>query len=574
VKKILTAAEMREVDRLTTERYALPSLLLMENAARCALREVAAHGGGDLTGRRVLVLCGRGNNGGDGAALARLLALEGAEADVVLAGRVEEAKGDARVNFEAARALAAGRGEVRGQFAHRGSAQFALFSGTAGRLTFIECVTTEEWEQFLDDGAGRSYDIYVDALFGTGLTRPVAGLHQEILRHLLSLHDARDSGAGRDSLFVSLDIPSGLDADSGRLIGDAAPADLTVTFTAPKPCNVLAPASALSGELVVADIGSPLPLIEAAESKLFLVEAEDAARWLRLTRYAPESFKNTHGHALVVAGSRDMAGAAVLCADAAICAGAGLVTLATPASALVSATARLMPEVMTASLVETGGGAADATALAEVERLAARATVVAVGCGLSRSDEGTRRFVRELVERRTRPLVLDADALSLLSPWPAELRGTTELPLVLTPHEGEMLRLLGTEDRGALDDRARAAAEFAAAHSLVLVLKGARTLVAAPDGRVFVNPTGNAGLGTAGSGDTLTGVITGFLAQAFGTLKGRADATEAVVAAVYVAGLAGDLAARERGMRTLVASDIRSYLGTAVRSLDPAGESP
>jgi ADP-dependent NAD(P)H-hydrate dehydratase / NAD(P)H-hydrate epimerase len=583
VKQILTAAEMRAVDRLTTERCALPSLLLMENAARCALRELAARRAGGVAGRRVLILCGRGNNGGDGAALARLLSLEGAEADVVLAGRMDEAKGDALVNFEAARGLAAAGGSLPGEKSGdeaglEGAGRSDHFANTTGRLSFIECATSEQWARFLGEvRAGRPYDIYVDALFGTGLTRPVEGVHREMvnfLRGLRARRDAAESGGAGGILFVSLDIPSGLNADSGQLIGEAVQADLTVTFTAPKPGNVLAPAAALNGELFVADIGSPLKLIEEAGSKLFLTEASDAARWLRLTRYTPESYKNTHGHALVVAGSRDMAGAAVLCADAAMRSGAGLVTLATPASALPSIAARLMPEVMTAPLAETEGGAASAEAFAQIERLASRATVIAAGCGLSRAEESTRRLVRELVLRRTMPLVLDADGLNALAPWPADLRGTPDRPIVVTPHDGEMLRLLGTDDRAALNDRTRAAAELAEAHGLVVVLKGTRTLVAAPDGRVFVNPTGNAGLGTAGSGDTLTGVITGFLAQAYATLKERGDAVAATVAAVYVAGLAGDLAARERGMRILVASDVRNHLGAAVRALDAAGERP
>jgi ADP-dependent NAD(P)H-hydrate dehydratase / NAD(P)H-hydrate epimerase len=584
VKKVLTAAEMREVDRLTAERCAFPSLLLMENAARCALREVAARcAGGSVAGRRALILCGRGNNGGDGAALARLLALEGAEADVVLAGRIDETKGDARINFATARAL----GMAGKRILRKGSAadvdadntsEPSLFANTAGSLSFTECANRDEWERFLDErGASRSYDIYVDALFGTGLTRPVEGLHREMvlfLRGLREERDASESNGADNSLFVSLDVPSGLDADSGQLIGDAVRADLTVTFTAPKAGNVLAPAASLNGELIIADIGSPLRLIDEASSKLFLTTASDAARWLRLTRYTPESYKNTHGHALIVAGSRDMAGAAVLCADAAMRAGAGLVTLATPASALPSIAARLMPEIMTAPLAETKSGAASAEAFEQIERLAARATVVAAGCGLSRTAASTGRFVRELATRGTLPLVLDADGLNAMAPWPADLRGTPDRPIILTPHEGEMLRLLGTKDHAALTDRARSAAEFAEAHNLVLVLKGTRTLVAAPDGRVFVNPTGNAGLGTAGSGDTLTGVITGFLAQAYATLGERADAVAATIAAVYVAGLAGDFAARERGMRTLVASDVRNYLGAAVRALDAAGEHP
>jgi len=548
---------MRELDRLTTERYAIPSLLLMESAANASTREIAARFRHDLRGKTAQVLCGRGNNGGDGAALARVLWTQGARVDVVLFGGVDETKGDARANFEIARSLAS--------FA-------AGSSDSPPPLSFIECRDIAAWERVAS--ARHGYDIVVDALFGTGLTRRLEGVFAKVVAHLELLRAAREHSGHDAPLFVSLDIPSGLNADSHAPIGPAVRADLTVTFTAPKPANVLPPASHFGGQLAVADIGTPRALVESATSKLFLVESGDARAWLEATRYAPDSYKNTHGHALVVAGSRDMTGAAVLCADAAMCAGAGLVTVATASSAMPSVAVRLMPEVMTASLDETELGSVSAEASTRVEELTRRSTVVAIGCGLSHEPSSTRRFVRETVERRTTPVVVDADGLNSLAPWPVELRGSREAPIVITPHEGEMLRLLGTQDRSALNDRARVVAEFAERHRLVVLLKGTRTLVAAPDGRVFVNPTGNAGLGTAGSGDTLTGIITGFLSQGFATLKEKADAVEATVAAVYVGGLAGDFAAREIGMRPMVASDIRRHLSAAIRSLDAEGETP
>ncbi|MFL6283959.1 MAG: NAD(P)H-hydrate dehydratase [Pyrinomonadaceae bacterium] len=553
----MTAAEMRETDRLTTERYAVPSLLLMEAAANASARRIEARLADDMRGKTVQILCGRGNNGGDGASLARVLWTMGAHVDVILFGRVEDSKGDALTNFRTARELS----------------RFDAGSSTEPPpLSFVECDTDARWETIA--GARHGYDVIVDALFGTGLTRPLEGVYAKVVAHIELLRGAREHARRASPLVVSLDLPSGLDADSHAPLGPAVRADMTVTFTAPKQANVVPPASLLNGELHVADIGSPHALIDAALSKLFLTEARDARAWLEATRYEPGSYKNTHGHALVVAGSRRMTGAAVLCADAAMCSGAGLVTVATPESALSSVAARLMPEVMMAALSETESGAVSAEAYEQLERLSALATVLAVGCGLTSESEGTRRFVRELVERRTTPVVVDADGLNALAPWPAELRGTREAPIVLTPHEGEMLRLLGSEDRSPLEDRARAVSEFASKHALVVVLKGTRTLVAAPDGRVFVNPTGNAGLGTAGSGDTLTGIITGFVAQGYGALKEEADAFAAVVAAVYVAGLAGDFAARARGMRALVASDVRAYLSAAVRALDPEGERP
>lgn len=548
---------MREIDRLTTERYATPSLLLMEAAANASARAIAAQFDGDLSGRTVRIFCGLGNNGGDGAALARVLWLMNAHVDVLIAGSIDDSRGDAQVNFEILRQLAG----------------FAAGSKTRpSPLSITECTDIMAWEK--SAGNRASYDIRVDALFGTGLSRPLEGIPVKIAEHLALLREARDRSSSCLPLIVSLDIPSGLNADSAQLIGPAVRADLTVTFTAPKPGNVLPPASDYNGKLVIADIGSPPALLESAGSKLFVTEREDARDWLVKTRYAHDSFKNTHGHALVIAGARGYTGAATLTASAAMRAGAGLVTIATPASLQSTVAAIAIPEVMTAPLAETDRGAVSDDAIENVLKLMERATVVAIGPGLTSDDERTRRFVRKVVEKRRTPVVVDADGLNALSPWPSELSGSEELPLVLTPHPGEMLRLMGASGKQALTDRVAAARAFAVAHSLILVLKGARTLIAAPDGRVFINPTGNPGLGTAGAGDTLTGVITGFIAQAYAMLKDDANALEATIAAVYVGGLAGDITARERGMRTMIASDIREHLNEAICDLDPQGERP
>ena len=556
MQRVITAAGMREIDRLTAERFATPFLLLMEAAAVASAKAIAARFPDGLLGKRVRVLCGRGNNGGDGASLARALWLAGARVDVVLFGRAEETKGDARTNFEIALRLSS----------------FEAGSHTQPPpLTFIECEEINDWEEI---ASAHSYDIIVDALFGTGLTRPLEGVHLQVVKHIALLRRARERSRAHQPLIVSLDIPSGLNADSATLIGETVQADLTVTFTAPKHGNVLPPASHFNGELVIANIGSPPSLLESAETQLSLVEEEDAREWLVKTRYAPDSFKNTHGHALIIAGSRDMTGAAVLCGKSAMRSGAGLVTIATSATAQQSISARALPEIMTASLSETAHGVISFEAVEQVMKLVLRASVVAIGPGLSNEDESTRRFVREIVERRTTPLVIDADGLNALAPWPEGLRGSQELPIILTPHPGEMLRLMGTDDKQALADRVKAARDFSTAHDLILVLKGTRTLIASPDGRVFINPTGNAGLGTAGAGDTLTGIITGFIAQAFAMLGDERDALSATIAAVYVGGLAGDIAAEQRGMRTLVASDISESLGAAICALDSQGERP
>lgn len=548
---------MRQIDRLTTQDFQTPSLLLMQAAAEACFQAIAAHFAGDLSGKRAQILCGPGNNGGDGAALARELVRGGVHTDVVLFATVDETRADARTNFEIARRL--------GSF-EAGSSE------RSSQLSFVECTSLAVWEELAQPR--RTYDVIVDALFGTGLSRPLEGIFLQVVQHLSMTRKAREQSSAVRPFIVSIDIPSGLNADLAKPIGEAVEADMTVTFTAPKPANVLPPASHLNGKLVVADIGSPSALIEAANSSLFVTEESDVRDWLISTRYSPDSFKNTHGHALVIAGSRGYIGAAVLSGNAAIRAGAGLVTIATPASAQSSVAASVMPEVITTALAETDRGAVSDEAVDHVMRLAAKATVIAIGPGLSAEDERTRRFVYLVVKQRTTPVVIDADALNCLSPWPADLQGSEKAPLILTPHPGEMLRLLGTTDKSLLDDRVSLAREFATEHKVILVLKGSRSLIAAPDDRVFVNPTGNAGLGTAGAGDTLTGIIAGFLAQAFATLQEAADALSTTAAALYVGGLAGDLAARQLGMRTMVASDIREHLHEAIRSLDPKGETP
>jgi len=538
---------MREIDRLTTERFGIPSLVLMENAASAVVRVIVSMFSGDIAGKAALVLCGRGNNGGDGAAAARLLAHAGANVFAILFGRVEDTKGDARTNFEALESLANSSESI------------------PGSIRFVECGLDDDAVKIAGEHLSQTVDVIVDGLFGTGLSRPLEGAHAEVVRRVNKLRET----ATASPLIVAIDVPSGLNSETAELIGPAIQADITITMTAPKLANVLAPASNYSGRLIVADIGSPAELLAETKADLFLTDENDAKRWLRTTRYRPDSYKNTHGHALIVAGSRGFTGAATLCANAAMRAGAGLVTVATSVSAQPLVATQVMPEVMTTALAETDRGAVSDEAFGYFSKFSERAHVVAIGPGLSSEDERTRAFVHKVVEQRRTPIVIDADGLNCLSPWPDELRGSSDLPIVLTPHPGEMLRLMGTTDKLALSDRVAAARQFAMQHQVILLLKGGRSLIAAPDGRVFINSTGNAGLGTAGAGDTLTGVITGFLAQAKSM-----NALETVIAALYISGLAGDLAARERGMRAMVASDIREHLSAAICSLDPRGEYP
>ncbi|MER3427392.1 MAG: bifunctional ADP-dependent NAD(P)H-hydrate dehydratase/NAD(P)H-hydrate epimerase [Pyrinomonas sp.] len=554
MQKVISAEQMRSIDSATTERYATPSLLLMEAAAACVAREafrlLTAEGSSpiDLKRKKVFIICGRGNNGGDGAAAGRALWREGVRVHIVLCGRLADAKGDARINFEIVRQLA---------------------SGAERTLEFTECDTLAAWNEV----AARlvDCDLIIDALFGTGLKRPVEGAHKAVVERLVQVREARERAESQHPSILAVDLPSGLDADRAQPIGPTVEADVTVSFTAPKPANVLPPAARFNGRLVIAHIGSPVDLVEDTPSQLFLLEETDARAWLQRTRYAPGSYKNAHGHVLIIAGSRRFTGAAALTANAAMRAGAGLVTLAAPRSALGPIAARLLPEVITVPIAETEQGTIDGAAAKEIRALVERSTVIAIGPGLGAEPE-TGRLVRELASSVRLPMVIDADGLNALAPWPDGLRGEDKAPRILTPHPGEMKRLIGANKDEELTDRVAVVREFAVAHALHLVLKGERALIASPDGSVFINPTGNAGLGRAGSGDTLTGIIAAFLAQEFAAKESTPDTVAALNAALFIGGMAGDLAARTRGMRTMTASDVREHLSRAIAALDPRGE--
>jgi ADP-dependent NAD(P)H-hydrate dehydratase / NAD(P)H-hydrate epimerase len=552
MKKVLTAAEMREVDRLTIENYGIPSLTLMENAACAVFDVIQEKMGGSVTGRSFLIFCGKGNNGGDGAALARLLSEAGAFVYAVLLGKVDDTKDDALHNFNF---LSVYNDNLKEADERR-------------KLIFYTCDDPEE----LRETILRRYeiletcDVIVDAILGTGVTKPLEGLYLEVVRLINHL---REQNRCKD--LMSVDLPSGLNADRPELIGEAVQADVTVTFTAPKAANVLPPALRQNGELIIADIGSPKELIDDCASRLYLAEESDARKWLEETSLEPGSYKKTRGHVLLGVGSRNYSGAAVLSANGAVKSGAGLVTAAIPRSIQAAFSERVAPEAMSLPLVETENGAFSAEAAQGFLEFSAKVDVAAIGCGLS-ATEDTREFVRAVAENRRTPLILDADALNLLSPF--ALQGSDDLPLILTPHQGEMLRLLGTEDKSLLEDRVAVVREFAAKHHVILVLKGERTLIAGPDGKVVVNPTGNEGLGKGGNGDTLTGLIAGFLAQTYGNLakdiapEQKMEKTfAAVVAALYIAGLGGDIAARHHGMRTMTASNVADCLGKAIEKL-------
>jgi NAD(P)H-hydrate epimerase len=522
--KILTAQQMREIDRLTAERAGIPYPTLMETAgARVAEALIKYYG--PVEGKSVAVFCGKGNNGGDGAVAARLLWMRGMHIAIYLFGNLAETKGEARANLEMLQRLDA-------------------------RIIFEEVTTEAEAERVPDFVP----DFMIDALLGTGLTRPAEGTYAKAIECINRLREI----ISPSTPVIAVDIPSGLSSDLAHPIGPYVRANLTVSFTAPKIGNILPPACSANGRLIIAPIGTPDHWIQEAGSRLQIVPEAQIMTWLGASRRAPDTHKGSVGDVLLIAGSRGKTGAAALAAEAVLRAGAGLATVATARSAQSLLITQARPEVMTEALDETESGAISHEAAERALKLSERRTVMAIGPGLSSTDESTRRFVRQIVMQRTVPIVIDADGLNALAPWAENVCGSDDLPLIITPHPGEMARLVGKKNAEVIADRVGIAREFATSHQVITVLKGSRTLIAAPDGEVYVNPTGNAGMATAGSGDVLTGMIAGLLAQRPQT------PLEAVIAAVYLHGLAGDMAASKLGQRSLIASSITDHIAEAI----------
>ncbi len=536
--KILTAQQMRDIDRLTVERAGIPYATLMETAGSRVVEAILERYGA-VAGKTFLVICGKGNNGGDGAVIARLLWMRGAKVNVCLYSKLEDSKGDPRANFEAVKELT-----NAGQ-------------GPDGREIFFSDESKSygpAWKTEAPFPYPNAPDFIVDALFGTGLSRPAQGAFEQVIEQINRLKSAPNARAQ----VIAADIPSGLPSDGSHPIGPHIKADLTVTFTAPKLGNVLPPNCYANGELIVAAIGTPGWVLDECPANIFRVEEKQISDWLQASRRAPDAHKGSVGDVLLIAGSRGKTGAAALAAEAMLRAGAGLVTIATSASAQALLVNQARPEVMTVALAETASGAIAAEALTHAVELASSRTVITIGPGLSSSEESTRRFVMEFLKQRRCPIVLDADGLNALAPWSEGLRGSAELPIIVTPHPGEMARLTGKTNAEVVADRVGNARELATRNHLIVVLKGSRSIIAAPDGNVFVNPTGNAGMATAGAGDVLTGLLSGLLAQQ------PQAALDAVIASVYLHGLAGDIAATRLGQRSLIASDITDHLSAAI----------
>ena len=517
--KIVSAAEMRQIDRLTSERFGVPSLTLMENAGTAVAEFVGSR---YPSARNIGVICGKGNNGGDGFVVARKLHEAGKSVRMLLLAERSELRGDAAEMFT--------------------------------KLP-VAPVTVSSHEQLKTESARSVFDadVLVDAILGTGFRPPVSGLYAEAIAALNA----------SSSPVVAVDIPSGADADvMGEQVGAVARADAIVTFTAPRPAHIFGMLT--PGPTVISPIGSPDGAI-VSSLKLNLITAREIAPLIGPRPAA--SNKGNFGHVLVLGGSTGKAGAAAMAGMAALRSGAGLSTVAT-AKSVLAIVGGFHPELMTEPLEETEAGSISSISLQQgrMDVLVKGKTVLAVGPGISR-DPNTSAFVRGVIAKYKMQIVLDADGLNAFEGRAAELKEKAG-DLVITPHPGEMARLTGLTIAAVQRDRLNVARDFAREHELIVVLKGHRTLIAQPDGTARVNTTGNPGMATGGTGDILTGMVAGLIAQ------NPARVADAVIAAVHLHGLAGDVARESMGEHSLVATDLLAALPEAFRrTREAAGES-
>ena len=521
--KVVTAAEMRQIDQDTIEGIGIPGIVLMETAGSAIVRAIEQH---YPACKRIGILAGKGNNGGDGIVIARQLAHAGHDVHLFLVSPPESFTGEAHTNLQIAKNLKLRIEEI--------STDTALSVEEDASLNHI-----------------ASCELLVDAVLGTGLRGEVRDPIATIISAINNLPIP----------ILSVDLPSGLDADTGNPLGTCMQADRTVTIGLPKRGLLVHPGAELTGKLEVADIGFPEQVIDAQDIKVNWTTASQASKWVPPRPSA--SHKGTYGRVFIVAGSTGMTGAAALASEAALRAGAGLVTLAVP-KRLNPILEGLLPEVMTLPMPETEAGSLAASATPTILEFAEKTkSVLAIGPGLSQNPE-TVKLVHQLVRENQEQslglrIVIDADGLNALS-QANELLSFLNRDAVLTPHPGEMSRLTNTPIPTLEADRISTAQRFANEHSVTLVFKGAPTVTGIPNGNVWINSTGNPGMATGGMGDLLTGIIAGLMAQGISSEK-------AAALGVYLHGLAGDIASEALGMPGLIASDVLKAVPEAISSL-------
>lgn len=509
--RLVTAEEMRLADRLAMEDFGIPGMVLMENAGQAVVQE-AEKMLGSFEGKKAAIFCGGGNNGGDGLVVARHLHNRGCEVRLYFLNDPEVFRGDALANYQILNNM--------------GVSSFQLTEGS--RLNVARMAL---W----------SSDIAIDAIFGTGLRDDVRDVTLSVINMINE----------SDTPVISCDIPSGLNSTTGQPLGGAVKADVTVTFGYAKIGMMLPAARAYVGRLVVADISLPRQIEDSLKSRRELINADFVKRWL--PERNPDAYKGDFGHIAVVAGSPAMPGAAILAARGALKAGAGRVTAALPSACRTAFTAQL-PESMLLNTMDNENGGFSINEIDKIVSFPADAWMIGPGMG---RDQLTLDFIRNIIPKLGAPAVLDADALFAICGH-LRLLKKAQAPLVITPHAGEMAKLLGVNVEDVLSNRVTVAEGFARQTNVVVVLKGAGTVVATPEGRVFINSSGNPGMATGGSGDVLAGMIATLLAQ------GMVPAV-AAACAVWLHGTAGDLAVEQNSMAGLVAGDIVEAVPAALR---------
>lgn len=514
--KLLKAEEMKRIDHQASTDYDIPSIILMENAGLRTV-EIIDEMLVESKGKTVVVIAGKGNNGGDGLVVARHLINAGVTVDIFMLGDEDHMTPDASTNYKILKKMTD-----------------RIYPLTSDQhldrlmLSLLVC------------------DIIVDAIYGIGFKGVLGDFETRVVKMINWCK----------SPVVAIDIPSGVEADTGKVHGEAVKAWQTVTFALPKIGLVLEPGKDYAGTLTVADISIPRSLLNSPELKTNLI-SENMIKPFVGPRI-PESHKGTYGHALVIGGSPGMTGAVRMASFAALRIGAGLVTAAVPVSAL-PVTASDHMEVMTLPLAETEGATIAPEALPAINNLLGTVSVCTIGPGMSRYPEAN-AILRFVLEKAGIPLVIDADGINAVQ-GEAEILKKRQIPIIITPHPGELARLMGKSIEEIQSNRMEIARTFASEYGVCLVLKGNKTIVALPSGEVFVNITGNPGMATAGSGDVLSGMIAGLIAQG---LKTR----DAAITAVYLHGLAGDYAAREKGQRGIVAGDILEAVPYILQQLE------
>lgn len=505
---------MKEIDRMAIEEWGIAGLVLMENAGR-AVVDALEKELGEVKKQRFLVVCGKGNNGGDGFVITRHLLNRGAEVNCFILGKIDELKGDARTN-----------------------AQILINNG----YEIIEVSTLDELSRLLALTSRAS--VVIDAIFGTGLSSPPQGIFAKVIQLL------NESG----NYVVSVDIPSGIDADTGGVLEPAIRADLTVTMGVPKYGLLLYPGRAYAGKLIVADIGIPYQLLKE-RTKTFLIDEEFVRQ--NLPRRPADGHKGSFGSCLLLCGSRGYSGACVLAGMAAVRSGAGLIHLGYP-KGISQVIESCAIEPVKHPLPETDSETLSPAALPFILELLSKVDSIAIGPGISTHPE-TKKLLLELLPRLEKPTVIDADGLNNFA-GAIEILKEVKAPLILTPHPGELSRLISKNPAEINANRITVAREFALNHKCVLVLKGAPTVIATPDGQVFVNPTGNSGLASGGTGDVLTGLLAGLIAQG-------ASPINAALIGTFLHGLAGDIGAEELTGYSLAAGDLLNYIPKALAKI-------